>query len=193
MHRSLAFLFLALSMSACASTNAEPASSAPTEFVGAGAPECPPSDPGADQPCSKDKLACEFGGDFNPACNILRNCSRGAWSTTTLNGVENPTCPTPTAPTTPPNPAECPASAPRTSDACTVALACNYGDTTCTCSKQFWNCSKGRQFCKTPRPRVGTPCSASDQCTIQLLGECDRIVLTCSRDGTWVGSKLTCL
>jgi hypothetical protein len=190
--RALVALFGALSILAC-SSKSDPPSAAPSAFVGAGSPDCPQTDPGAGGACAKADLRCEYGGDFNPACNIIRACGQGNWGTVTFNGVNDPTCPTPTVPTEPPNPAECPASAPRTSDACAAALSCNYADTKCTCENKFWNCSTGKQFCKTPRPRLGTPCNANDECVIQLLGDCDKMVLTCSREGTWTSSKAICL
>jgi hypothetical protein len=183
----------ALSIAACSGNDKDPASDAAGAFVGAGAPDCPRTDPGVGAPCANDGLRCEYGADFNPACNTWLTCAQGGWRTTTLNGVRDPVCPTTTAPTAPPNPAECPASAPRTSDACPAALACNYEDTSCSCSKGFWNCDKSRLFCKTPRPRIGTPCNAFDECVIAMLGPCDRIVLTCGRESTWTASKSICL
>lgn len=180
-------------MASCASEKSEPKGNAAGEFVGAGAPDCPGTEPSVGSACAKESVACEYGGDFNPACNSWFTCAQGGWRTTTLNGVKNPTCPTASAPKAEPNAAACPASAPRTSDACGSALECTYADTSCTCANGYWNCSASRLFCEAPRPRIGTPCKPFDECVIQITTPCDRIVLTCGRENTWVASKSICL
>jgi hypothetical protein len=183
---------VALTMLACSSNEETPQTDAAGTFVGAGAPECPATDPGVDAPCSKENLRCEYGDDFNPACNTWLTCANGGFRSTTLNGVKDPTCPTENV-TAPPNPPSCPPSAPKTDDPCTGSFECFYPETSCYCSENGrYLCDEKRLFCKTPRPRIGTPCTPFDECVIQIAGPCDRILMTCSQDKVWVASKAIC-
>jgi hypothetical protein len=187
----LATMVVCAFLVACTSTPA-PASGAANEFLGPGASECPPTDPGVGQPCSKEDARCEYGGDFHPACNIQRICADGAWRNYTFNGVKDQACGA-GAPTEPPNPPECPATLPSSDATCAAGPACNYDAKQCTCVSGHWSCSTGKQYCKAPRPRIGTPCKAGDECVIEIKGPCERFVLECGRENTWTGSKAICL
>jgi hypothetical protein len=181
-----------VSLVAACSSDPEPASGAPNAFLGAVAAECPSTDPGIGVPCPKEDVRCEYGGDFHPACNIQRVCAEGAWRNYTFNGVKDPPCGA-AVPTEPPNVAECPATLPSSDDACATAATCNYDTKQCACQSGRWSCSTGKQFCKAPRPRLGTPCNPSDECVIEIKGPCERFVLDCGRENTWTGSKAICL
>jgi hypothetical protein len=131
-------------------------------------------------------------GDFHPACNIQRVCAEGAWRNYIFNGVKGQACGA-AAPTQPANPPECPATLPSSEASCTPGPTCNYDAKQCTCGSGRWSCSTGKQYCKAPRPRIGTPCNTGDECLIEIKGPCDRFVLDCGREKTWTGSKSICL
>ena len=101
-------------------------------------PACPDTDPGDRNACSKDGLLCEYGGDFNPLCNIVRLCSGTRWGTTTTY-ANRPECPS-TPPAVQPNPSECAATRATVPafEACTKAAdaagtTCSYEGASCTC------------------------------------------------------------
>jgi hypothetical protein len=119
-------------------TSGSSGSSGSTDGGGPNNPACPASDPQDGTACTKDGLLCEYGDDFNPLCNVVRVCSGTRWARP-ITYSSAPKCPS-TAPTLPPNPAECAATraAVPEGQACTksgdaAGTTCKYDGASCTC------------------------------------------------------------
>jgi hypothetical protein len=136
---------------------------------------CPGQPPAQGASCSVAAgvpLACEYGVNANGACGTLVSCgSQGEGTPFVWNvsapaagcGVNAPTCPgsfTARADGT-----ACDPSASSTcdySEGRCACVACGYGQS----SQGTWQClawSAGAQGCPTPRPELGTACSATQE------------------------------
>jgi len=173
---------------------------------GTHSPGCPDKEPALNEACKGNALACEYGDDFNPACNRLLSCSGGAWSVQSAGGL--PECPSngpPKDPPPPANAAECPTSLP--SGACAGTLSCRYGaslETLCACGPICssypvarcedggidWRCGpapKNSTICPVPRPRLGEACAKDgESCRVgpARAEACEESSIVC-RSGTW--------
>jgi hypothetical protein len=186
--------------------------------VGPAAPDCPATEPANGDHCSSDGLLCEYGSDYSPLCNALFVCGVDTWGAPILYN-NTPMCPT-APPVAPANPAECYATRADVpaGQACSTPVSCSYDGSQCTCgvycpsvpvqfppcdpdagvtqpccdtTKVTWNCFDGPQYCRTPRPRLGTPCTAGDSCAIDAPDVCAQTVLTCSM-GVWEVAPTGC-
>jgi hypothetical protein len=220
MRRSiLAVLLLA---SACggkttgSETNATTADGGVDSGPGPLPPDCPPAS--IEGACSKEGLLCEYGSDYNAACNTIRICSGGSWASPISFG--GPTkCPG-SVPSLPPNPAEC---APNREGivagaSCTTKTTCNYDGAQCSCgvfcpsfpirmrdcdadagittsccdtTKVAWYCFDGPKYCASTRPRIGTPCAAGESCAFEVPTECGQSRMEC-RSGVWQLANTSC-
>lgn len=186
-----------------------------TYVSGTHSPGCPESQPSLGSPCSVDDASCEYGDDFNPACNTQLHCGGGKWNGALLRGDTDRTCPSGGPPKDPPPPAngkECPASKP--SGACTGNVTCRYGDALedeCACGPicrlypvQYcedagadWRCApapKNTTICPVPRPRIGDPCSEDGRsCRVGPAHEesCEESSISC-RSGRWALDTFGC-
>jgi len=139
--------------------------------IGALVRDCPAAPPPTGASCSHGALDCEYGADWNPACNTLARCWRGGPLDGTWQvqgpGVPTTPCPTPTA-----RPAACPAEPPAPAAGCAAAsLLCTYPAVTCLCYERTssgsppvttrqWECTgHPGAGCPEPRPRIGSACS----------------------------------
>lgn len=178
--------------------------------VGPRAPGCPPSAPTLGTSCSKDGLYCEYGDDFNPECNTVVICT-GNWGSPISygGGPEKPKCGAP-PPKPGPNPSACPASADSAGQTCGAGgTVCNYPGKQCTCQidcPQYpvghecpdagttWVCLNRVDSCSTPRPSVGSPCTAQQEgqtCGLADPTECGQEQLSCEK-GTWKLRAVNC-
>jgi hypothetical protein len=157
---------------------------------------CPESVPTPGSACSREGLECEYGTSQYPGCDIVVQCSSGAWQNQSFGG----NCPSG------PNPAGCPASM---SDVHPGAVcnpqvgACHYPLGQCYCGQFFgppvpaldggvpeqtWTCDDPGPGCPQPRPRLGTPCTAEGQSCMYLT--CD-FGQQCT-GGLWQGQFVGC-
>jgi hypothetical protein len=157
---------------------------APPDSGGVGCPASPPS--GADTACPKVGLECEYGSNANLACNQLYTCQSSGWLTGEV------ACPEPT----------CPASysAVPTGHKCdTDGGICGYPQGTCTCSSGSpplingpeWQCFPAQAGCPSPRPDIGTGCTASPSLVCNYGACSGGISLSCT-DGTWQDAETAC-
>jgi hypothetical protein len=137
-------------------------------------PLCPAAAPANGDACATDGLACEYGSDPSPACDIIARCgqeTRGRWFVTpaaTIGcGVSNPaSCPTDYA------------SVPR-GQSCSSQISCYYPEARCSCAvscssggfcpapldggmpPSTWQCDlpPENSGCPVPRPRAGDACA----------------------------------
>ena len=154
---------------------------------GTHSPGCPASQPALRSACATDDLSCEYGDDFNPACNTQLHCGGGTWNTANYGGGGRG-CPTSGPPKDlppPPNGAGCPTTVP--SGACSGTASCHYGsslETECDCGPVCqsypvghcedagvdWRCGptpKKTTICPVPRPRLGEACTKEgDSCRV---------------------------
>jgi hypothetical protein len=62
----------------------------------------------------------------------------------------------------------------------------------CDTKKVAWNCFDGPPLCKSPRPRVGSPCTKEgDSCALTDPGECGQPTLQCTQ-GVWALPNESC-
>jgi hypothetical protein len=221
--RTLAPLVLVLALAACGGKTAVDASntndSGPSADTGPGplAPGCPAAS--TEGPCSKEGLLCEYGTDYNAACNTIRICSGGRWaSPITFGGAGK--CPG-SVPTVPPNPASCAATRPAVpaGDSCSNKITCAYDGSICSCgvfcpnypirmpdcnpdagvttsccdtTKVAWHCFDGPKYCATSRPRIGTACvTDGESCAFEEAVECGQSRMEC-RGGVWQIANTSC-
>jgi hypothetical protein len=148
-----------------------------TAMPDAGAPvgnlvvDCPAAAPSTGSTCSDRALDCEYGSDWNPACNTVAQCWRGGpldgtWQVQAPAGAATP-CPTPTVLA-----AGCPQAAPAPASSCdAVGVLCPYPAGTCLCHEttssasppvttRQWACTgPPGAGCPSLRPRIGSACS----------------------------------
>ncbi|MEO6420771.1 MAG: hypothetical protein ABIP39_15270, partial [Polyangiaceae bacterium] len=182
---------------------------------------CPATLPEQGTPCTKDKLLCEYGDDYNPLCNTVVVCSTDRWASPIFYGGGGPTkCPS-TGPTIPPNPPGCAATREAVPDGtCTdTSISCNYDDSVCSCgvhcsnypirqpdcnadagqttnccdtTKVTWGCFDGPKYCTEPRPRIGAACSPDQgSCAVGPPGECGQTVIEC-QNGVYNLNNASC-
>jgi hypothetical protein len=145
---------------------------------------CPTAPPTASSACSPDGLACEYGSNPDPSCNTAFMCMGGAWVDQT-SGVA---CPPQS---------DCPAtfaSIPANQDCSPQGLACAYPEGECICTVSFegvdkqtpsWGCIDAVSGCPSPRPDIGTPCTADSSNASCDYGSCSGgVALTC-KEGVW--------
>lgn len=180
--------------------------------------DCPAALPAQGTACTKNDLLCEYGDDYNPLCNTVLVCSSGRWASPIyFSGPAK--CPS-VPPTVPPNPSNC-AATPEAlpTGTCSSASNCNYDGAQCSCgvhcpnypirqrdcdpdagvttsccdtSKVTWGCFDGPHYCKTPRPRVGSPCTTEkESCAIDAPVECGQTVIECNK-GVWNLMNASC-
>jgi hypothetical protein len=130
---------------------------------------CPAQAPAQGSACAQRALDCEYGTDWNPACNTVAQCWRGG----PLDGtwqLQSPSkaayCPTPTTLA-----AGCPAAS-MDGQTCNASGAlCQYGTALCGCFdftssaqdasvSSHWVCTHPPAAgCPAMRPRVGSACA----------------------------------
>jgi hypothetical protein len=138
---------------------------------------CPTSRPAAGAPCALAAFTdCEFGSDPELHCDTLMGCADGGWVVT--SSPEDAGCATN-------NSALCPAtfSAITQEGLCTVdagglaGVECYYPEARCACTLSTapatWLCDTAETpGCPDPRPRIGSPCEASDAAPLCDYGGC---------------------
>jgi hypothetical protein len=140
--------------------------------IDAGTDSCPTSRPPTGRPCGTS-LTCEYGSDPEVSCDTLLGCLDGGWSIT--SEPEEAGCGRT-------NSASCPAtfSAITEGTPCSAyGTECYFPEARCWCDTGLggmplaWDCDIATTQtdsgffipdggCPEPRPRLGTPCSASD-------------------------------
>jgi hypothetical protein len=156
---------------------------------------CPTSAPTSGTPCQDFEVECEYGTSANVSCNQLLKCipdcdPDGCPTGTWTNVASSAPCVT-----------GCPstyASVPVTTDCQTDGLVCGYAQGTCTCSNggvphpggPAWDCFPAQSGCPSPRPNLGTSCTAEGQSCD--YGSCyGGIAVECSH-GSWQETMTAC-
>lgn len=121
---------------------------------------CPEYSPFAGESCTVENLECEYGGQFDPKCNLVGRCVSGKWTMINPSGI----CPgaSPSCPSSP--------FGPERGRACPLEGAvCTYVDGVCGCQREsagstnvVWACATFT--CKGPRPWLGCSCNNSLVC-----------------------------
>jgi len=216
--RTLAALALLVTLGCGGKTAADANGAPPPADTGPPlAPGCPAAS--TEGPCSKEGVLCEYGGDYNAACNTIRVCSGGRWaSPITFGGTAK--CPG-VMPTVRPNPTSC---APtrgtvNVGTSCSEKLTCAYDGSTCSCgvfcpnypirmpdcdpdagvttsccdtTKVAWHCFDGPKYCAASRPRIGTACAVDgESCAFEEAVECGQSRMEC-RAGVWQLANTSC-
>jgi hypothetical protein len=146
---------------------------------------CPISRPTAGAECAVSDIDCEYGSDPELACDTLMDCLDGGWAS---SGPADAGCATT-------NSALCPAmfSAITQDGACAIdagglaGVECYYPEARCWCSlgtaPATWQCDTDTSTsCPEPRPRIGSPCEATDVALACNYASC--LVQIC-RLGSW--------
>lgn len=143
---------------------------------------CPYVLPKGGDACPANGLECEYGGQFDPKCNIVARCVTDRWTIVSPSGA----CPGVAT--------GCPSSpfGPERGRPCAPAGAvCTYVDGICDCQREsagttatVWACTAFT--CKGPRPRLGCTCTSAlvcqyGGCTGEIVHGLD---LAC-RDSVW--------
>lgn len=206
-----------MALVACGGKTAGDQGNAPDAGPGPLAVGCPAAS--TEGACSTEGLLCEYGSDYNAACNTIRVCSGGRWaSPITFGGAAK--CPG-SVPTSPPNPTSCaatrggvPAGA-----SCSERITCAYDGSTCSCgvfcpsypirmpdcnpdagvttsccdtTKVAWHCFDGPKYCSSSRPRIGTACTKEgESCAFEEAVECGQSRMEC-RGGVWQLANTGC-
>jgi hypothetical protein len=155
------------------------------EDGGGPSPACPSSPPGSG-PCPKVGIECEYGNNANADCNDVYSCGPTGWTTGEV------ACPVPTCPSSY-------ASVPINSTCSPTGGICGYEQGTCTCSEgsppringPVWQCFPAQTGCPSPRPDLGTPCSAPSSLTCDY-GACSGGISLSCQDGSWQQSNTAC-
>ncbi len=143
---------------------------------------CPEYSPFAGESCTVEKLECEYGGQFDPKCNLVARCTSGKWTTIAPSGA----CPG--------TPSVCPSSpfGPERGRPCPVdGAVCTYVDGVCDCQREsagstnlVWACATFT--CKGPRPWLGCTCNNSLVCQHGgCTGDVEHGVDLACRDLVW--------
>lgn len=152
--------------------------------------KCPTSPPSPGASCSYANLYCEYGSNPSPDCNQLFLCQGGSWVDETTGSA----CPPQ---------ADCPgsyASVPTGQDCTPNGLACAYPEGTCLCTQSFgglvkqtpaWDCFPEETGCPSPRPDIGTACSAPSSLSCDYGACSGGLELQCT-DGTWQEVAVPC-
>jgi len=153
--------------------------------------DCPSSPPVTGGSCELPALACEYGDDWSPRCNVLAQCWRGGTLDRTWQ-VREPSgdaCPTPTSLSI-----GCPATPSTGSCSASDAMVlCVYDSARCVCfpfssvgepPTYTWQCQSAPESgCPATRPRIGSRCSVDGQsCTYAV---CSYGGGTYCSDGVW--------
>jgi hypothetical protein len=147
---------------------------------------CPTSLPRAGARCALSLYsACEYGSDPEPECDWFAGCVDGGW---TLSGPEDAGCETTNSPSCPATLSEITPEGACAVDASALAgVECYYPEARCWCSQgtfpATWQCDLTMTpGCPEPRPRIGTPCDASDAALLCRYPLC--LAQVC-RSGSW--------
>ena len=152
-----------------AGTDGAPSDAPSDSSEGGGTYACPMTSPTQGTPCDILGLVCEYGGDAHGSCTDLYTCEASKGATLWFAHEKDPTCGT--------NPTDCPTSfAAADGTLCTkIAEACDFAEGRCGCElcsveagppETHWRCkswSDAPAGCATPRPLLGTPCTADGQ------------------------------
>jgi len=142
--------------------------------------DCPSVPPADGSACSHPRLDCEYGNDWDPACNTVAQCwTQGYWQVT--GPSQDPKlCPTPTG-----LGPQCPASPPSSgSQTCAPdGTVCVYPAGLCACSEYsgpgsadasasyLWTCASPDPACPVVRPRIGSACTQEGlYCDYEVCG-----------------------
>jgi len=158
---------------------------------------CPASAPGPGDACTREGLECEYGTSQYPACDLVVQCSSGAWQSESFGGD----CPSGA------NPPGCPATmgGVPVGAACDANIGtCHYALGQCYCGGFFggpqppspdgggptatWSCDDPGPGCPQPRPRVGAACTQEGQSCMYFT--CD-FGEQCT-GGIWQGEPVGC-
>jgi len=161
---------------------------------------CPATAPKAESRCPTVGQECEYGTDPSAACNMLATCTSGAASGS-LPGWTYPIA------TTPCKSGTCPSAYPSAlaGETCTPSgLVCSYTQGTCTCAPRSgpvsvdsgpavqWQCFPAETGCPSPRPAVGSACTASSLTKACNYGACAGGVELSCVDGEWQEVMVGC-
>lgn len=164
------------------------------DAAGGGSASCPAAVPASGAACIATGARCEYGGDPDPQCNVLRECSAtGAWTARS----EGPSCPTPPASSD----ARCPRSY-GASDVCgALGTRCGYPEGRCACvdtqvdagTSRRWACDAPTSTsCPRPRPRLGTSCAREGQTCNYGACVLDGGVQIVCQESTWRLASFSC-
>ncbi len=151
---------------------------------------CPSSPPAGGASCTPESLKCEYGSNPDPNCDQLFVCTSGAWLDKTSGGVCAPQ-------------SLCPASynaVPTGQDCAPDELSCGYPEGECICTKSSgglqkitpsWSCFPKVEGCPSPRPDIGSSCTAPSK---QLCdyGACSGGVALSCVNGVWQQAQTLC-
>jgi hypothetical protein len=156
-----------------------------------GSGPCPGQAPNVGDSC-EGTLECEYGSDPDVRCDVVVVCKGGQWAN---EFPAREACATT-------NPATCPASFSDVGKTCSpVDITCVYPEARCSCSTHCgplgfigdggpiaeWCCldaPPSTPGCPSPRPRVGSACTAASSVTCDY-GFCEgNVALQCD-DGSW--------
>lgn len=151
---------------------------------------CPTSPPAGGSSCNPEALKCEYGTNPDPNCNQLFVCQSGAWLDQSSGGICVPQ-------------SQCPASysqVPVGQDCTADTLSCGYPEGECICTKSSgglekltpsWACFTPIAGCPTPRPEIGSSCTAPAK---QLCdyGACSGGVALQCTNGVWQEAQTLC-
>jgi hypothetical protein len=169
---------------------------ASTDAPSSWSPVCPENAPDLGSSCSvAEGTTCEYGNiQYDITCDTVFVCESGSWSkfaasgTCVPDGANAPTCPATLA------------DVQQGQDCTPSGTTCQYSAGVCTCNMSLggpvqigdagntatWTCNPGAG-CPMPRPRLGTACSAAENCTYNT---CEYSQL-CG-DGAWRGELEAC-
>jgi hypothetical protein len=158
-------------------------------------PKCPAAEPPIGSQCTDIGLECEYGTSTNVDCNTILRCTATGWrqaaaSTACVTGM----CPAQYSDIT-------------VGGSCTPAgEVCDYGQGTCTCASPsaavmkpdggnpsgvpHWSCVPEQPHCPSPRPKLGTPCSATNATCD--YGSCTGGIALACTNGVWEEALTAC-
>lgn len=159
---------------------------------------CPAGAPSPGAACAREGLECEYGTSQYPACDLVVQCSGGAWQAESFGGD----CPSGA------NPPGCPATMGDVpvDAACDPNIGtCHYALGQCYCGAVFgppepppgtdgggptatWSCDDPGPDCPQPRPRLGAACTQEGQSCMYFT--CD-FGEQCT-GGIWQGEPAGC-
>jgi hypothetical protein len=163
-------------------------------------PQCPMPKPMDGVPCTSSGLECEYGDAWwDIACDTVKQCAGGAWSTVQVGGG---TC----TPAPGPNPATCPAAIADVDNGGTCSpngLECVYPEGVCSCTPPMggpvieidggtplqWSCVPDQPGCPGERPPLGSTCTESStlMCVYQECSYAEQCT-----GGVWTSQFLAC-
>ena len=164
----------------------------------AGGPACPTAAPSQGSACGPQGLACEYGTATTLECDTTATCNGGRWEVA-LPTMTQSLCQSGPA-------ADCPASmsaVPVGQHCDTYPTICDYPQGRCACTvrqsptvydasaQATWICPSPNSGCPLPRPRLGSPCTAADECDYGTCAIPGATAEACT-DNVWVAESTAC-